>query len=143
MRIYHLSLFILLTLLAACDSNQQSESVANEKSGSTAVDDGKLDQENQSAGVSEADILAAKSSGWLSHGRTYSEQRHSPLAKINSENVSELGLHWSYDLGTSRGIEVTPIVYNGVMYITSTWNIVHALDARTGEKTLEFRPRSG
>lgn len=91
--------------------------------------------------VGEAEILQADSSGWLSHGRTYSEQRHSPLNKINDSNVEQLGLAWSYDLGTSRGIETTPIVYDGILYATSTWNIVHALDARTGEKVWTFDPQ--
>jgi quinohemoprotein ethanol dehydrogenase len=54
--------------------------------------------------------------------------------------VAELGLFWSYDLGTSRGIEATPIVHDGIMYVTSTWNIVHALDARTGKQLWQFDP---
>lgn len=86
-------------------------------------------------------IIRANPSGWLSHGRTYSEQRHSPLNQINGDTVSSLGLHWSYDLGTSRGIEATPIVHNGIMYVTSTWNLVHALDAKTGQKIWRFDPQ--
>jgi quinohemoprotein ethanol dehydrogenase len=77
---------------------------------------------------------------WLSHGRTYSEQRFSPLAGIDRSNVKNLGLEWSYDFGVSRGIEATPIVAGGVMYVTSTWNIVHALDARTGAPKWTFDP---
>ena len=91
-------------------------------------------------GVDAEKIIQADSSGWLSHGRTYSEQRHSPLDGINRNNISSLGLSWSYDLGTSRGIEATPIVHDGVIYVTSTWNIVHALDAITGEKLWSFDP---
>ncbi|MFQ3323934.1 MAG: quinohemoprotein ethanol dehydrogenase [Pseudomonadales bacterium] len=90
--------------------------------------------------VTAEKIIKAESSGWLSHGRTYSEQRHSPVDSINTKNVNELGIEWSYDLGTSRGIETTPIVHNGVMYVTSTWNIVHALDAITGKKLWTFDP---
>jgi quinohemoprotein ethanol dehydrogenase len=91
-------------------------------------------------GVTAAKIIKAESSGWLSHGRTYSEQRHSPLTDIDTKNVNGLGILWSYDLGTSRGIETTPIVHNGIMYATSTWNIVHALDAKTGSKLWTFDP---
>ena len=94
----------------------------------------------ESKSVTAENIIQADSSGWLSHGRTYSEQRNSPLAKINPENISQLGLDWSYDLGTSRGIEATPIVHDGIIYVTSTWNIVHALDARTGAKLWDFDP---
>jgi len=85
-------------------------------------------------------IIQADPTEWLTHGRTYSEQRHSPLNAINKDNVAQLGLQWSYDLGTSRGIEATPIVHDGMMYVTSTWNVVHALDARNGEKVWGFDP---
>ena len=51
-------------------------------------------------------------------------KRHSPLSQISTDNVDELGLAWSIELGADRGIEVTPIVHNGTMFITSTWNIV-------------------
>jgi len=92
-------------------------------------------------GVTEEKIIAAEADSWLSHGRTYSEQRHSPLNQINAGNIKKLGLQWSFDLGTSRGIEVTPIVHDGIMYVTSTWNIVHALNAKTGEEIWSFDPQ--
>jgi PQQ-dependent dehydrogenase (methanol/ethanol family) len=69
---------------------------------------------------------------WLAHGRTWDEQRHSPLAQIDRENVSGLGLAWSFATGTKRGLEATPIVVDGVLYATSTWSVVYALDAGTG-----------
>ncbi|MBB3047863.1 PQQ-dependent dehydrogenase (methanol/ethanol family) [Litorivivens lipolytica] len=78
---------------------------------------------------------------WITHGRTYSEQRFSPLKQITRENVDSLGLAWSFDLGTSRGIETTPLVVDGVMYATATWNIVYALDARTGQPLWRFDPK--
>src|SRR5262249_26394401 len=72
---------------------------------------------------------------WLTHGRTYSEQRFSPLAKINATNVGRLGLIWQHDIGsrTTRGVEATPIVVDGVMYTTGAWSHVLALDAKTGK----------
>ncbi len=51
------------------------------------------------------------------------------------------GLAWSFDLGVSRGIEATPIIHDGVMYVTGSWNIVHALDARTGAAIWSFDPQ--
>ena len=90
--------------------------------------------------ISETDILNASPSTWLTHGGNYAEQRHSKLTAVNTQSVKNLGLEWSYDLGTSRGIEATPIVHDGMMFVTSTWNIVHALDARTGEKVWSFDP---
>jgi quinohemoprotein ethanol dehydrogenase len=70
--------------------------------------------------------------GWLVHGRTPDEQRHSPLASIHAGNVSQLGLAWTFETGQGRGHEATPIVVDGVMFITAPWSVVHALDARTG-----------
>ncbi|MFT5655182.1 MAG: quinohemoprotein ethanol dehydrogenase [Arenicella sp.] len=135
MRIKLWILLVSATLLVACSeqkAEQSDQSVAATVSASSAT--------NRSSGVGAIDIIQADSSSWLSHGRTYSEQRHSPLASINKDSVSGLGLAWSYDLGTSRGIEATPIVRDGVIYVTSTWNIVHALDARSGETLWTFDP---
>ena len=78
---------------------------------------------------------------WMSYGRTYSEQRFSPLDQVDVENVSRLGLAWSYDLKTQRGVEATSIVVDGVMYMTSSWSIVHALDARDGTHLWTFDPQ--
>ena len=70
---------------------------------------------------------------WLTHGRTYSEQRYSPLDEVNRDNVARLNLAWSFDLPEDRGIEATPLVADGVMYTTSSWSVVRAFNARTGE----------
>ena len=78
---------------------------------------------------------------WLVHGRTYGEDRHSPLDAINTENVAGLGLAWSYATGTRRGLEATPIVVDGVLYATGTWSIVFALDAKTGRELWRFDPK--
>jgi quinohemoprotein ethanol dehydrogenase len=87
-------------------------------------------------------VRADKEPGnWMSHGRTYDEQRYSPLAQINEHNVSRLGLAWYYDQNTLRGIEGTPIVVDGVMYATSAWSITFALDAKTGKELWRYDPK--
>ena len=70
---------------------------------------------------------------WLAHGRDYAEQRHSPLESIDTSNVSRLGLAWSFETGAERGHEATPIVVDGVMFLTAPWSVVHALNAKTGK----------
>jgi PQQ-dependent dehydrogenase (methanol/ethanol family) len=94
------------------------------------------------AAVNTGRLLAADSEpgSWMSYGRTYSEQRYSPLDRVDTENVNQLGLAWSFDFNTERGIEATSIVVDGVMYATSSWSIVHALDARTGEHLWTYDP---
>jgi len=88
-------------------------------------------------------ILSAEKNNkeWVTHGRTYSEQRFSPLTQINQENVEKLGLAWYFDLDTSRGQEATPIIVDGTMYVTSAWSKVFALDARSGKEKWRFDPQ--
>jgi len=78
---------------------------------------------------------------WMTYGRTYGEQRFSPLDQINYQNVSQLGLAWYYDLDTNRGQEATPLVIDGVMYFTSAWSKVFALDAATGKLLWSYDPK--
>ena len=73
--------------------------------------------------------------------RSYYETRFSPLAQIHDGNVAELGLAWTYAIGSTRGVEATPIVHDGVMYATGSWSVVFALDARTGRELWRFDPK--
>ena len=78
---------------------------------------------------------------WLTYGRTFEEQRFSPLTDINQETVDGLGLAWFKDLNTTRALEATPLVVDGVMYFTSAWSIAYALDAASGEEIWRFDPQ--
>jgi quinohemoprotein ethanol dehydrogenase len=78
---------------------------------------------------------------WMTHGRTYSEQRFSPLDKINDKNVKDMALAWHFDFGTKRGLEATPLVIDGVMYVTGNWSVVHAVDAKTGKPLWKYDPQ--
>jgi quinohemoprotein ethanol dehydrogenase len=78
---------------------------------------------------------------WMSHGRTWDEQRFSPLAKINDRNAGRLGLAWYADLNTYRGIEATPLEIDGVLYNESVWNIVTAYDATDGKVLWTYDPK--
>jgi quinohemoprotein ethanol dehydrogenase len=78
---------------------------------------------------------------WLTHGRTYSEQRFSPLAQIDAANVGKLGLAWFLDLDTHRGQEATPLIIDGVLYSTSAWSKVQAIDAASGKLLWQYDPK--
>jgi quinohemoprotein ethanol dehydrogenase len=95
------------------------------------------------ADVDGARIIGAdrEPGNWMSHGRDYGEQRFSPLKEVNEDNVGSLGLAWRYDLDTDRGQEATPIVVDGVMYVTSAWSKVFALDAATGALLWSYDPK--
>ncbi len=83
----------------------------------------------------------AEAGQWLSHGRTYSEQRFSPLDQINPRTVNRLGLAWFADFDTNRNQESTPLVADGVIYVSSAWDKVMAYDARTGRMLWKFDPQ--
>jgi len=102
---------------------------AGQNHGPAAVDGYRLRNAEREPGV------------WMSSGRTYNEQRFSPLKNINEKNVSRLGLAWYHDLDTARGNEATPVVVDGVIYTTEPWNITTALDAKTGKVIWVFDPK--
>src|SRR6476661_3155021 len=82
----------------------------------------------------------ADSAEWLSYGRTYSEQRHSPLKQVDEGSVARLGLAFSVDMQTLRGLEGTPLERDGVLYVTGAWSVVYAIDARTGRTLWRYDP---
>ena len=94
------------------------------------------------ANVDAARMTAADRdpANWMSYGRTYSEQRFSPLSRINAENAKQLGLAWYADLNSNRGQEATPLVIDGVMYVSLAWSIVKAYDAKTGALLWSYDP---
>ena len=77
---------------------------------------------------------------WLVAGGDYREQRFSRLAQINDTNVSQLGLAWYADIDTERGQESTPVVVDGVMYLSTAWSMVKAYDIRTGSLLWSYDP---
>ncbi|GAK43667.1 pyrrolo-quinoline quinone [Tepidicaulis marinus] len=99
-------------------------------------------EESGPAAVTGARIANADSEpgSWLAHGRTYSEQRFSPLDQITDKNVDKLAPAWVFDTGTTRGLEASPLVIDGVIYTTGNWGVVHALDAKTGEELWSYDP---
>ena len=142
-----------LAVLAGCsepdstggETSADAPAVANGTEGSTATSAG-VDAASIRARVEAIDgatIMAAdeRPGDWLAHGRTYDEQRHSPLTTITPDNVDELGLAWYADLGTTRGLESTPIVVDGVMFNSGTWSTVFAHDAVTGELLWKYDPQ--
>ena len=81
------------------------------------------------------------SANWLMYGRTYDDHRFSPLNQINEQTVPKLGLAWSREMATTRGLEATPLVKDGVLYTTGSWSVVQALDAKTGDVRWTYDPK--
>jgi len=76
---------------------------------------------------------------WLMYRRNYQGWSYSPLAQITPSNVGALQLKWSWAMNEGGASEVTPIVHDGVMFLSNTSNTVQALNAKTGELIWENR----
>ena len=85
--------------------------------------------------------LAGSDQDWPLHGEDTAETRYSSLDQINRDSVAKLGLAWEQDAQSHRGLEATPIVVDGVMYTTSTWSRVIALDATNGKILWQYDPK--
>jgi len=112
--------------LAACGMNGTGEKAASKPA---------------TEGVTDALIAAAPEGEWLSYGRDYNEQRFSTLTQVNDQTVKDLGLAWSADLDTARGQEATPLMHDGVLYVSTAWSMVKAYDARTGKLLWAYDPK--
>ena len=100
-------------------------------------------QENGAAGITFQDLLRGygNPTRWPTYSGDYSGQRHSPLQQITPENVHRLAAQWTFQTGIipRRGFEGTPLVVDGVLYLTGSNNTAWALDARTGRPLWRYR----
>jgi alcohol dehydrogenase (cytochrome c) len=80
---------------------------------------------------------------WPSFGRDYTNDRYSPLTRVNTGNVNELQLAWEYHTGITQGFETSPVIAGGIMYISTSLGHVLALDARTGRRIWEHVETTG
>ena len=76
---------------------------------------------------------------WLSYSGDTQGQRHSPLTQITPANVASLTAQWIFQTGTQGKFEASPIVIDGVIYITGPNNFAWALDAKTGRQIWRYQ----
>jgi alcohol dehydrogenase (cytochrome c) len=88
-------------------------------------------------GVLFSSLIDPKPGEWPTYHGQLGGNRHSPLNQINAVNVGQLAPKWIFPIPNSRRLEVTPVVVNGVMYVT-TANEAFALDARTGRQLWHY-----
>jgi quinohemoprotein ethanol dehydrogenase len=95
------------------------------------------------AQVDDSRIASAASEpqNWLVHGGNQQAHRFSGLDQITPQNIGQLKPAWSMDFDTTRGQEATPIVVDGVIYVTTAWSKVYAVDARTGKALWQYDPQ--
>jgi len=122
------SVAVVLALCTAASAQDAKGSPAHIKAATSAVDQNWIKTNT------------ATSKDWPTVGLDYAETRFSKLNQINAENVKRLGLAWSASLESSRGIEATPIVVDGIMYVSAPWSVVHG--SRTPSSTTTTPTRS-
>ena len=91
---------------------------------------------DQTALANEAD-----GRNWAAWGRTFSEQRFSPLEQINRESVKKLGLAWTLELPDMWNVSTGPVAVDGVLYFAAGYSVVHAVDARSGALLWKYDPK--
>lgn len=109
---------------------------------SLRIDEAPLSEPLQTtASVTPERLLRAADdpNNWLMYGRDYSSQRFSPLASVTRENVDRLVPVWSFQTGVPDGLESTPLFVDGVIYLTTSWDHVFAIDARTGSELWHYK----
>jgi alcohol dehydrogenase (cytochrome c) len=91
--------------------------------------------------ISDAQLSAGLSepTRWINYGGDYGGRRHSPLTQITPANVHTLSAQWAFQTGVLGKFEATPIVIDGIMYLTGPNNTAWALDARTGRQLWSYR----
>ena len=135
-------IFLAMTSLmsiVACTPSPESAALQNSTAAQSEIPLQPASDETFAAVDADRLMAAENEPGqWMSTGRTYSEQHYSPLDSINRSNVSDLGLVWYADLNIPRGQESTPLMIDGVIYVTTAWSNVRAFDAQTGASLWEF-----
>lgn len=94
-----------------------------------------------SSAITPEDLLGGLKdpSRWLTYSGDYNGNRHSPLTQITPENVDRLVAQWTFQTGTLGSFQTTPVVVDGVLYVTGFNNTAWAIDARTGRQIWRYR----
>src|SRR5580658_9772839 len=92
--------------------------------------------------VDDSALRKAAPDELVTYGRDYAETHFSPLKQINADNVGRLGLAWSWETESPIGgrVEGTPLMSNGVLYGSLAWDVLFAIDARTGKMKWRWDP---
>ena len=123
-----LVLIAIAAALGACGARNASQPAAAGPA-PAAVDDERIAR------------AAAEPQNWLVHGGNQHAHRYSGLDQITADNISRLKPAWFLEFDTYRGQEATPIVVDGVIYVTTAWSKVYAVDAKSGKALWQYDPK--
>jgi quinohemoprotein ethanol dehydrogenase len=120
---------LLAATVIGCASNGPSPSTSTDPLANPVA----VDQQRLLKGTSDPSL-------WAHYGGSYNEQRFSPLKQINDGNVKDLGLAWFADYRTNQNQHGSPLYVDGVIYVSTARNVVHAYDARNGKELWVYHP---
>jgi PQQ-dependent dehydrogenase (methanol/ethanol family) len=87
-------------------------------------------------------VAKVKDVEWTRNGGNADEQRYSTLTQVTADNVGKLGLAWFADVAERGGYQSTPLVIDGVIYMTAPWSSLYAFDARSGKQLWKVDPKA-
>ena len=90
--------------------------------------------------VTDEMLTSPPAGEWLSWRGTPAAWGYSPLDQINTENVNQLQLKWSFALDDTGAVQAAPLIHDGIMFIPSARGVIQALDAVNGDLLWEYRP---
>jgi alcohol dehydrogenase (cytochrome c) len=91
----------------------------------------------------QLDGASANSSDWLHSNGSYTQTRYYPGSQINKSNVSKLRPVFIFQTAVNESMETAPIVSHGVMFLTTSYNHVYAIDATTGKEYWHYKHKMG
>jgi len=136
-------LSVLVLALSGCNQepapNNSNATVAEQVTSANPASD---DTAAKALAGKDAMIAADKRTDqWFTTGGQFSETHHSTLDQINKDTVDKLGFAWNYDLYSTRGVEATPVIVDGIIYASGPWGVVYAVDGKTGTQVWRFKPK--
>ncbi len=124
-----MGLLLSTAIVAGCALSQSAAAASSDRSGLAA-----------NVTAKRLDNAAREPGQWMTYGGTYSEQRFSRLKQINSSNVGSLGLEWYSDYETNQDQHGSPLYIDGVIYVSTSRDVLYAFDAKNGKQLWKYNP---
>ena len=136
----YFTLIMALLLTGACSEQPPQDQVSRETATPGEVNSASVLSVAADVNMQRLQSADEHPGQWMTYGRTYDEQRYSPLDSITTENAAQLGLAWYADLDSNLQQQATPLYIDGVIYYSIPWASVYAFDAKTGELLWKYDP---
>ncbi|MGO4809900.1 pyrroloquinoline quinone-dependent dehydrogenase [Cupriavidus sp. 2MCAB6] len=139
-----LTLPLLLLALAACAASVATVAFgADEIQGAATTTGAAMTRPLPSVTQAQLDAAGGNANDWLHSNGSYLQTRYYPGSQINTKNVARLKPAFQFQTAVIESMETAPIVVNGVMFLTTSYNHVYAIDAVTGKEFWHYKHKMG